>query len=215
MYETALAIVGALEDGADFAIEGGERQSSSPTTGKQKLDRRLAEDAARRLFRGRAGARSSCSQALAATHLFHRDTHYLVRDDKVQIIDEYTGRIMPDRSWEQGLHQMIETKEGLPAHEPADLVARITYQRFFRRYLRLAGMTGTAREVARELWSVYRLPVVQVPTHRPISGAICGDAVYATDSREMAGGRGDGSARSTRPAGRCSSARARWPRPKS
>ena len=72
-----------------------------------------------------------------------------MRDGKVQIVDEYTGRVMPDRSWERGLHQMIEVKEGCELTGQRETLARITYQRFFRRYLRLAGMTGTAREVAR------------------------------------------------------------------
>jgi len=75
-------------------------------------------------------------QALTANHLFIKNQHYLVRDDKIQIIDQNTGRVMPDRSWELGLHQMIEKKEGLEVSDPSESIARITYQRFFRRYLR-------------------------------------------------------------------------------
>jgi len=108
------------------------------------------------------------TQALRALWLFERDKHYLVSEDKkVQIIDEYTGRVLPGRTWEQGLHQMIETKEDCPLSEQNRTLARITYQRFFRRYLTLSGMTGTAREVARELYAVYRLEVVDIPTNRP------------------------------------------------
>ena len=107
------------------------------------------------------------TQALSAQLLYQRDQQYVVADGKVQIVDESTGRVMPDRAWESGLHQMIEAKEGLdPSGERATL-ARITYQRFFRRYLRLAGMTGTATEVAAEIGRVYRLPVARVPLHRP------------------------------------------------
>ena len=107
------------------------------------------------------------TQALSARLLYQRDQQYVVADGKVQIVDESTGRVMPDRAWESGLHQMIEAKEGLdPSGERATL-ARITYQRFFRRYLRLAGMTGTATEVAAEIGRVYRLPVARVPLHRP------------------------------------------------
>ncbi len=106
-------------------------------------------------------------QALSAKHLFRKDQQYLVRDGEVQIIDENTGRVMPDRSWELGLHQMIEAKEGVEITDPAKSLARITYQRFFRRYLRLGAMTGTAQEVAAELWSVYRLPVVKIPSNKP------------------------------------------------
>ena len=91
-------------------------------------------------------------RALSALHLFQRDKQYLVRGGKVQIVDEYTGRVMADRSWERGLHQMIEAKEGCAITGQQETLARISYQRFFRRYLRVAGMTGTGSEVARELW---------------------------------------------------------------
>ena len=107
------------------------------------------------------------TQALTAKHLFIKDQHYLVRDGQIQIIDQNTGRVMPDRSWELGLHQMIEKKEGLEVSDPSESIARITYQRFFRRYSRLGAMSGTAREVSGELWSVYRMPVVKIPTHKP------------------------------------------------
>ena len=107
-------------------------------------------------------------QALRALHLYQRDRQYLVDDDGlVQIIDEYTGRVLPGRTWEQGLHQMVEAKEGRPLSEQTRTLARITYQRFFTRYLRLAGMTGTGREVAHELAVVYRLCTTVIPTHRP------------------------------------------------
>ncbi|OFZ97963.1 MAG: hypothetical protein A2Z64_12680 [Betaproteobacteria bacterium RIFCSPLOWO2_02_67_12] len=106
-------------------------------------------------------------QALSAIHLFQRDQHYVIAEGKVQIVDEFTGRIMPDRSWERGLHQMIEAREGVELSARRETLARITYQRLFRRYLLLAGMTGTALEVAEEVWSVYRLPVVKVPLNRP------------------------------------------------
>jgi preprotein translocase subunit SecA len=119
-------------------------------------------------------------QALGALHLFTADKHYLVRDGKVQIIDENTGRLMPDRSWEQGLHQLIEIKEGVAVTGQRETLARISYQRFFRRYLHLAGMTGTAAEVARELWSVYRLRVARVPTNRRVQRRHAPDRAYAS-----------------------------------
>jgi preprotein translocase subunit SecA len=113
------------------------------------------------------GREHMVTQALRALHLFQRDQQYLVAEDKVHIVDEYTGRILPGRTWEQGLHQMIETKEGCPLSEHNRTLARITYQRFFRRYLRLSGMTGTAQEVRHEIWAVYRLETVAIPTNRP------------------------------------------------
>ena len=102
----------------------------------------------------------------------------------MQIIDEYTGRVMADRSWEHGLHQMIEAKEGCAISGRQETLARISYQRFFRRYLRPAGMTGTAREMARELWSVYRLNVVSVPTNRPLRRDALADRVFATSEQK-------------------------------
>ena len=178
MYETALGMVAALEEGEDFAIEGGERHVRLTSKGKQQLT--AAAENLPGVFRGMRRREELATQALVATHVFKRDIHYLVRDDKVQIIDESTGRILPDRSWEQGLHQMVEAKEGCPLTSQQTSVARMTYQRFFRRYLRLAGMTGTAHEIAPELWTVYRLPVVKVPTNRPVKRRDLGEAVFAT-----------------------------------
>jgi len=119
-------------------------------------------------------------QALVALHLFSRDKEYLVRDNKVQIVDEYTGRVMADRHWERGLHQLIETKENCDITTQNETLARISYQRFFRRYLHLAGMTGTAREVANELWAVYRLNVVSIPTNKPLIRQEWPAKVFAT-----------------------------------
>jgi preprotein translocase subunit SecA len=131
-------------------------------------------------WRGVVAREEMARQALSALHLFHRDEHYLVRDAKVQIIDEHTGRAMPDRAWSDGLHQMIEVKEGCKPSPRRITLARMTYQRFFRRYRYLSGMSGTARQVAHELWSVYQLPVVRIPTHRPIQRIHRQDRVLPT-----------------------------------
>ena len=108
------------------------------------------------------------SLALVALHHFHRDKDYLLRNGRVEIIDEYTGRRMTDRTWEKGLHQLIECKENCAITTERETLARISYQRFFRRYQMLAGMTGTASEVAGELWSVYGLKFVRIPTNKPL-----------------------------------------------
>ena len=177
-YEQALAIAQRLEPGRDFVIESADRLLRLTDVGEARLT-----ELARPLggvFSARPHREELVRQALTARHLFHRDRHYLVADDKVQIIDEYTGRLMPDRSWEHGLHQLIEVKEGCPVTHHHDPVARISYQRFFRRYLRLAGMTGTAREVARELWSVYGLGVVSIPTNAPLRRTAWPERMYVT-----------------------------------
>jgi preprotein translocase subunit SecA len=119
---------------------------------------------------------------LAAIHLFRRGEHYVVVDGKVQIVDEYTGRVMPDRFWSDGLHQMIEHKEACEQSNRRTTIARITYQRFFRRYRRLTGMSGTLQPVARELWRVYRKPVVTIPTAKPIQRVHHPDVVVDTEA---------------------------------
>lgn len=120
-------------------------------------------------------------KALSAVHGFIRDQHYILADGKVQIVDESTGRVMPDRTWERGLHQMIECKEGCEISGQRRTLAQITYQRFFGRYLLLCGMTGTAQEVATEVKRAYDLPVTRIPTHKPSRRHRMADHVY-TDS---------------------------------
>jgi preprotein translocase subunit SecA len=109
-----------------------------------------------------------------------RDQHYLVRDGRVEIIDQPTGRGAPDRSWEQGLHQLIEIKEDCDLTPERETLARISYQQFFRRYLRLSGMTGTAQEVARELWSVYRLNTLVIRPRLPARRRSWGSRIFPT-----------------------------------
>ena len=106
-------------------------------------------------------------RAIQANHRFRLDQHYMVDDDKIVIIDESTGRPMPDRHWNEGLHQAVEAKEGVPITTRRDHAAQITYQSYFKLYKKLAGMTGTAVQNFWEMRRVYKLWVVQVPTNRP------------------------------------------------
>lgn len=119
------------------------------------------------LWKGRRRAEELIIQALAAREVYKQGRQYVVKDGRVVIVDEFTGRLMPDRTWRGGLHQAIEAKERLEVQPMKDTLARISFQRFFRSYRVLAGMTGTAREARAELWSRYRLPVVPIPTNRP------------------------------------------------
>lgn len=112
-------------------------------------------------------SREIITKALTAKEFYQKDKHYVVEDGKVVIVDDFTGRLMRDRSWRDGLHQAVEAKEGLELTPTKDTYARISFQRFFRLYHQLAGMTGTAREAAGELWQVYGLPVVTIPPNRP------------------------------------------------
>jgi preprotein translocase subunit SecA len=106
-------------------------------------------------------------QALTAKEFYERDKQYVVDDGRIVIVDEFTGRLMPDREWRDGLHQAVEAKENVQVNTPKDTYARISFQRFFRLYKKLAGMTGTAQEAASEFWQIYHLPVVAIPTNRP------------------------------------------------
>jgi preprotein translocase subunit SecA len=175
VYRQAMELAQQLEP-AHFRVDDGHVELTP--AGVERL-RALAQPLGGVWSGPRRSERFVC-QALTAVERYQRDKHYLVRDGKVQIIDESTGRLMPDRSWEQGLHQLIEIKEGVEVTGRRETLARISYQRFFRRYLHLAGMTGTASEVRGELWSVYRLRVARIPTNRPVRRVHLPERVYGT-----------------------------------
>jgi preprotein translocase subunit SecA len=165
VYAEALTIGRQLVDGVDYTVQKLSRKLELTPAGEWhilELSEGLGPAWTGRMRRLELG-RSS----LVALHLFDRDAHYLVRDDKVVIIDENTGRPMPDRNWEQGLHQLIELKEAVTPTHAHETLSRLSFQRFFRLYHHLGGMTGTAREVTGELWSCYGLGVRPIPTHKP------------------------------------------------
>lgn len=166
----------SLEKGKDFIIDSSTRLVRIKESGEKKIcDLVLPPDTQ---WTGTIRKNEMIRRAVSALHLFDLDKDYLVRDGKVQIIDAFTGRVMPDRSWEQGLQQLIEIKEGCEVTQQQETVAKISYQRFFRSYLHLSGMTGTAREVTGEFWSVYGLPVVRIHTHRPLRRKALPDRVF-------------------------------------
>ena len=121
-------------------------------------------------------------QALNAREFFVRDKQYVVDNQTVVIIDEFSGRLMPDRTWRDGLHQAIEAKEGLEVHLPKETLARISFQRFFRLYGKLAGMTGTATEIRNELWQIYHLPVVVIPPRRACKRSLRPDRIFSNEN---------------------------------
>lgn len=135
-------------------------------------------------FSGTGFLRELLRQALVAREFFHRDKQYVIQDDKVVIVDEFTGRVMPQRSWSDGLHQMVEVKEGVAVTPPNETLARISFQRFFRYYHFLAGMTGTAREERGELWQVYDLAVINIPHNRPCQRTSLPPRIFATQQEK-------------------------------
>ncbi|WP_349607171.1 MULTISPECIES: preprotein translocase subunit SecA [Cupriavidus] len=118
--------------------------------------------------------------ALRAHSLFHRDQHYVVQNDEVVIVDEFTGRLMTGRRWSDGLHQAVEAKEGVTVQQENQTLATITFQNYFRMYNKLAGMTGTADTEAYEFQEIYGLEVVVIPTNRPAQRKDQQDQIYKT-----------------------------------
>jgi preprotein translocase subunit SecA len=175
-YRSALRIAGALREGEHFRMDRKLRRTELTPGGRERV-----AELAKPLGGAFAAARwreERISRALSALHVFERDRDYLVREGKVQIVDPSTGRAAPDRSWERGLHQLIELREGCPLTPENQVLARVSYQRFFRRYLRLSGMSGTAREVRRELFAIYGLHTVRIPPRRPVQRRALGTRVY-------------------------------------
>ncbi|MDE6651272.1 MAG: preprotein translocase subunit SecA [Paramuribaculum sp.] len=126
------------------------------------------------------------TQLLKAYTLFEKDVEYVIDDNKIKIVDEQTGRIMEGRRYSDGLHQAIEAKEGVKVEAATQTFATITLQNYFRMYHKLAGMTGTAETEAGELWDIYKLDVVTIPTNRPIARKDMDDRVYKTKKEKYA-----------------------------
>src|SRR3984957_13247761 len=165
---------------ADFDYEFEEKHKTVAVTelGVAKAERFLAID---HLYRAENGTLvNHLLQSLKAESLYKRDVDYQVVDGEVKIIDEFTGRTLDGRRWSEGLHQAIEAKEGVRVQEENQTLATITLQNYFRLYDKLSGMTGTALTEATEFMKIYKLPVVQIPTNRPMVRADRNDQVYKT-----------------------------------
>ena len=160
----SLHIARSLQVQKEFTINAATLTASLTDRGRQTLDE--FAQALPAIWRNRLHREEVVGLALAALHLFQRDRHYLIHDEKVVIIDENTGRTAPGRSWSRGLHQLIELKENCAFSAQMETAAQITYQRFFPRYLRLAGLSGTLQESRDELQDIYQLSVYQVPLHK-------------------------------------------------
>src|SRR3989441_142674 len=124
------------------------------------------------------------NQALRAHTLFHRDVDYMVKDGEVVIVDEFTGRLMPGRRWSDGLHQAVEAKEKVKIERENQTLATVTFQNYFRKYSKLAGMTGTADTEAEEFAKIYKLDVVVIPPNRPLRRVENPDLVYRTETEK-------------------------------
>ncbi len=165
LYKAADDLAQHLTFNKDFTIDRTVRSVDLTARGQEKLEE-LSDGSG--FWKGKRRREELVTQALVARHCFVRDEQYLIApDDKVQIIDEFTGRVMADRSWRHGLHQAIEIKEGVPVTADKENLARLSFQRFFRQYPTMCGMTGTAWEARGEMWQIYQRPIVRIPTNKP------------------------------------------------
>ncbi len=177
-YVGALFIASSLQTPRDFSIQSDRHEITLTPEGSLRIGERTKT--LPKAWQSKTRREALIKLALTAEHLYRRDHDYLVRDNKIQIIDQQTGRVMADRSWEEGLHQMVEAKEGCIITSRRETLARITYQRFFSRYLRLAGTSGTLTEITAELQEVYKLPIITVPTHKPSQRILLPDRLYTS-----------------------------------
>jgi preprotein translocase subunit SecA len=176
-FERSLGLAGQLLEGRDFRLDHALRTAELTASGTQAAE--ATGQQADRLWAVPRYRDEAVSLALCALHLYHRDRDYLVRDGCVELIDATTGRTAPGRAWSRGLHQMIELKEGCRPGRELETAAELTYQRFFSRYLRVCGMSGTLSEGRRELARVYGLRVTQVPLRNPSLRRVLRTRVFA------------------------------------
>ena len=165
-YRTFAKIVPSLKLGTDFTTEGKSRTVSLTEPGIEKVENALGIN---NIFEGEnARLTRFLESALRAEFIYQRDQQYVIRDGRVVIVDEFTGRLMDGRRYSEGLHQAIEAKENVKIERETVTLAAITYQNYFRMYEKLAGMTGTAATEAEELAKIYSLDVIIIPTHQPM-----------------------------------------------
>ena len=169
----------------DYSVDEKARQVFLSEEGHQRVEEMLAEmgllDENSSLYDStNISLMHHVNAALRAHVLFHRNVEYIVRNEQIVIVDEFTGRTMPGRRWSEGLHQAVEAKEGVPIQNENQTLASITFQNYFRLYQKLAGMTGTADTEAPEFLQIYGLEVVVIPTNQPMIRDDKGDLVYLT-----------------------------------
>jgi preprotein translocase subunit SecA len=180
------------EDGpGDYSVDEKTRQAFLTEAGHENVERLLTQagllEAGSNLYDVTSLAlMHHLNAALRAHALYRREVEYIVRDNQVIIIDEFTGRMMVGRRWSEGLHQAVEAKEGVPIENENQTLATITFQNYFRLYQKLAGMTGTADTEAFEFHQIYGLEVVVIPTHQPMVRDDMGDQVYRTAGEKHA-----------------------------
>jgi preprotein translocase subunit SecA len=178
----ARQLVAPWERQSDYNVNLRYREIELTEQGQRRLEQACRELPG--LWQAHDRRRELVTQALVAREFYHPGKQYILENDKVVIVDEFTGRPMPQRTWSQGLHQAIEASAGVTVTDPTETIARLSFQRFFRCYHRLAGMTGTAQEGAAEFWHVYGLPVISIPTNRPCIRRLLPQRLFLTETEK-------------------------------
>ncbi len=179
-------LTGKSEDPQFFVLPDIAAQLSEVETVADVAERQRRKDDLMQNYAIKAERVHTVTQLLKAYTLFEKDVEYVIDDNKIKIVDEQTGRIMEGRRYSDGLHQAIEAKEGVKVEAATQTFATITLQNYFRMYHKLAGMTGTAETEAGELWDIYKLDVVTIPTNRPVARIDMNDRVYKTKKEKYA-----------------------------
>ncbi len=177
-YERFADIARSMNESDDYTVDEKQKAIQITEAGMHKAEAALGLE---NLYtEGGIKYAHHLETAVRAKALFHKDKEYVVRDDEIVIVDEFTGRMQPGRRWSEGLHQAIEAKEGVRIHEETRTYATVTFQNLFRMYKRLAGMTGTALSSEEEFYTVYGLEVVVVPTNKSVQRKDHDDAIFQT-----------------------------------
>jgi preprotein translocase subunit SecA len=177
-YYAANSIIPSLQKETDYQVDEKQRTATLTEEGIAKAEKMLGVE---NLYDPANMEVLHCvNQGLVAHKLYHKDVEYMIKDDEVMIVDEFTGRIMPGRRWSDGLHQAIEAKEGVKIQQENQTLATITFQNYFRLYDKLSGMTGTADTEAGEFDNIYKLDVVVIPTNKPMIREDPPDLVFKT-----------------------------------
>ena len=179
-------LTGKINDPQFFVLPDIAAQLSETETIADVAERQQRKDELMQNYAVKAERVHTVTQLLKAYTLFEKDVEYVIDENKIKIVDEQTGRIMEGRRYSDGLHQAIEAKEGVKVEAATQTFATITLQNYFRMYHKLAGMTGTAETEAGELWDIYKLDVVTIPTNRPIARFDLNDRVYKTKKEKYA-----------------------------
>ncbi|MDB5244339.1 MAG: preprotein translocase, SecA subunit [Parcubacteria group bacterium] len=178
LYERFAGIARTFDEIDDYTIDEKQKAIQITEAGMQKAEKALGLE---NLYtEGGMKYAHHLETAVRAKALFNKDKEYIVRDNEVVIVDEFTGRLQPGRRWSEGLHQAIEAKEGVRIQEETRTYATVTFQNLFRMYDRLAGMTGTALSSEEEFYTVYRLEVVAVPTNKAVQRKDHDDLIFQT-----------------------------------